>query len=138
MPPIGGNGGAGFGLGDQIGHGNVDYTYCDQLGGGLWWRHCVTVEAKAFLGAGGDVGQWQLAATMATTNQIGLAGLTRYRRGILTDGAYWRFYQLDCHLGQLQRSPMLNVGIPMNQPVVVSMIHKFFRYYDIQTNIWTA
>jgi hypothetical protein len=132
----GGTGGDTYPLGAQIGNGFVDYVWNDLFLGYLpVWQGTLVVEAKEDLD-GGDVGQWQLAATMATTRQLSYTQ-SRYLRGILTDSIQWRFYQLDCNSGILSRTPVLNANVPLQQTYIAALIRKFFKNYLAQGDIWT-
>jgi hypothetical protein len=130
---ISGTGGAGFTAGAQIGNGRPDYIFADPINNGPLWGNSFVIEVKDNLGPNSDNGQWQLAAEMATTNQL-TAVPRRYRTGILTDGRMWRFYQLDTQLGQLQRTAALNLGIVGHRTAIVRTIYKFFNTYSNDVN----
>lgn len=81
---------------NRVGHGHLDYLIATQLAGAdNVLRPSVIIEAKANIdNLTRDFGQWQLCAELATARQIAL-GNRRRTRGVLSDGRYWRFYELD-------------------------------------------
>lgn len=131
-------GGAAYPAGAQIGNGPLDYLWSNPnlLGNPTIVRN-TTIEAKRDLGINGDRGQWQLAAQMATGRQVGHMNPRRLR-GILTDGLQWRFYQLDCNTGTLDRTPALNAGIALQFNIIVRLTYKFLHRVNWGVDIWPA
>jgi hypothetical protein len=128
-------GGALFPANAQIGHGPLDYIWSRPGVGGPRWTRSTIVEAKRGLGGNGQRGQWQVAAQMATGRQVQGSNARRLR-GILTDGRYWRFYQLDCRRGRLHRTVAYDANVGGQQTTIVRLTQKFLRYYGRRADIW--
>lgn len=69
------------------------------------------IEAKSSIrGNSSDIKQWQLIAQLLTAALLANPR-PRYHRGVLTDGRYWRFYQLDLQMPHtVLRSDLIDVA----------------------------
>lgn len=126
------------GLG-HTGHGRYDYLIASPIfniagnpTANNEMRPGLIIEAKANLGGGGAFGQWQLCAELATAYQLA-AGLRRRTRGVLSDGRFWRFYELDC-LGALPvpvltRTNAYDTAILADRDDIVRLLQRFIVNY---------
>ncbi len=80
----------------------------------------LVIEAKSSIrGNGSDTKQWQLIAQLLTTAFLANPR-PRYHRGVLTDGRYWRFYQLDVQAPRtVLRSDLIDVASGNAPPNIV-------------------
>lgn len=125
----------GVAAGGQVGHGRVDYWIANPTAPGLptnRFRPSIIVEAKADLGVGHDFGQWQLCAELATMRQ--LAWNRRHTRGVLTDGVFWRFYELESGPGMvggpiLTHTNAYDVGVALDQVQIIARLRQFVTQY---------
>ena len=125
--------------GGQLGHGYPDYVISALFGGGLipQWNPSVIVEAKLDLTNGGaaahNFGENQLIAQLTTAAQLaagaGLGGLINYQRGILTDGQFWRFYELFIPTNQFRRSRHYDITVGADTPRIFRLVRRFILNY---------
>lgn len=125
--------------GGHTGHGRYDYliarpilNFAGNPTAENFFRPGLIIEAKANLGVGGDFGQWQLCAELATAYQ--LAGWLRRRtRGVLSDGRFWRFYELDCGFALpapvLTRTNAYDANILADRATIVRLMQSLIVNY---------
>lgn len=129
---------AAIGGAGQLGHGYPDYLISALFGGGIipQWNPSLIVEAKLNMNAAGtfDSGQNQLIAQLTTAAQIaagaGLGGLVNYQRGMLTDGRYWRFYELFIPANIFRRSRHYDILIAADQLRIFRLVRRFMLHYN--------
>ena len=127
------------------GHGRLDYLLSALMFGVVipLWSPSIVIEAKLnlnHLGAGTDYGEHQLIGEIVTVRQLGLAagqGLgNNFLRGVLTDGQFWRFYEINEVNGTIQRSPALDTTVDGNSTTVVRILRKFMLNWNAAGSLW--
>jgi hypothetical protein len=123
----------------QLGHGYPDYLISVLFAAGVvpQWNPSIIIEAKVNLAAGGalnDYGECQLMAMLVTASQLAaglaLGGLINFQRGILTDGQFWRFYELFVPLAQFRRTPAYDLTVAADQPRILRRVRRFLLNYN--------
>lgn len=123
----------------QLGHGYPDYLISNLFAGGNapQWNPSIIIEAKVNLAAGGaanSYGECQLMAMLVTANQLAavaaLGGMINYQRGILTDGRFWRFYELFVPLAQFRRTPAYDLTVVADQLRILRRVRRFLLNYN--------
>jgi hypothetical protein len=130
--------------GARYGHGRLDYLLSALMAMAVipLWSPSFIIEAKLDLNQGGaaaDYGEPQLLAEIVTVRQLGVAagqGLgNNFLRGALTDGRFWRFYEIDEILGTIRRSPALDTA-DGGMITVVRILRKFMINWNAAGSLW--
>jgi hypothetical protein len=129
----------------RYGHGRLDYLLSALMAPAVipLWSPALVIEAKLDLnsgGAGTDYGQQQLIGEIVTVRQLGVAagqgmGLN-FLRGVLTDGRFWRFYEIDEVNGNILRSPPHDTTAPAGITSVVRILRKFMLNWNAGGSQW--
>jgi hypothetical protein len=115
----------------RAGHGYLDYLVSpiDADTGRPFYTPSVIIEAKAFIPGNLVNGQNQLLAEMLTVWQIKQTS-QGFTHGVLTDGRFWKFYEMHMISSYLFASPFYDAAEIAQLTNVVGMIAKFFAMYD--------
>lgn len=116
----------------RLGHGYLDYllSAIDRSTTTPIYSPSIIIEAKASFAGEPPNGQNQLLAEMVTLWQIKQAQ-QGYTRGVLTDGRFWKFYEMHMSAGFILMSPSYDAQADISQTIgVVSFLAKFFAMYD--------
>lgn len=129
--------------GNKVGHGRLDYLVSQPylFGGNNRLRPGIITEAKEDLGNTSDFGQFQLAAQLATAYQATqTTWTTDFTRGILTNGALWRFYELKVNSQMdppiLTRSQAISYNTQNGQYLVTFGLFVLFQLRLYTGSIW--
>ncbi|HEX8175065.1 MAG TPA: hypothetical protein VF543_08100 [Pyrinomonadaceae bacterium] len=121
----------------RIGSGRIDYllSAINENTAVPIYNPSVIIEAKAFLGDA-PVGENQLLAEMMTLWQI-TASQQGLAHGILTDGRYWKFYEIAMASGYIFASRIYDSRNDQGLITIMSVLTKFFRLYDSGNSSFT-
>jgi len=131
--------------GARYGHGRLDYLLSALMMGVVvpLWSPAIIIEAKLDLNNGGaatDYGQQQLIGEIVTVRQLGVAAgqgmANNFLRGVLTDGQFWRFYEINEANGNITRSPPLDTTIGGDLTTVVRILRKFMINWNAAGSLW--
>lgn len=128
----------------RYGHGRLDYLLSALMGVVIpLWSPALIIEAKLNLNHGGaatNYGEHQLIGEIVTVRQLGVAAGQApgqvFLRGILTDGRFWRFYEINAVTGQIQRSHALDTTNAGQRITVVRNLRKFVIGYSAAVSLW--
>ena len=129
----------------NYGHGRLDYLLSALMAGVVipLWSPALVIEAKLNLNHGGaaaDYGEPQLIGEIVTVRQLGVAAgqgaANNFLRGVLTDGQFWRFYEINEVNGTIQRSPALDITVDGNATTVVRILRKFMLNWNAVGSLW--
>jgi hypothetical protein len=116
----------------QFGHGYLDYlvSAIDAHTTTPIYNPSIIIEAKLSIAGDPPNGQNQLLAEMVTLWQIKQTQ-QGYTRGVLTNGRFWKFYEMHMSAGLILMSPVYDsLGDISQTRGVVSFLAKFFAMYD--------
>jgi hypothetical protein len=116
----------------QVGNGYLDYlvSAIDEHTTIPIYNPSIIIEAKVSIAGDPPNGQNQLLAEMVTLWQI-KETQQGYTRGVLTDGRFWKFYEMHMSPGLILMSPVYDSEGDISQIIgVVSFLAKFFAMYD--------
>ncbi len=131
--------------GARYGHGRLDYLFSALMFGTTipLWSPALVIEAKLDLNHGGaaaNYGEPQLLGEIVTVRQLGVAagqgGGLNFLRGVLTDGRFWRFYEIDETNGNIQRSHAVDTTADGGMTRVVRTLRKFMINYSAGGSQW--
>lgn len=117
-----------------LGYGYFDYllSAIDRDSGRPIYTPSIVIEAKAYIPGNPLYGQNQLLAEMVTLWQIKGTDITR---GVLTDGRFWKFYELNMTTGFLPASIFYDTETGEEHlTAVVGLLNKFFNMYQSSTS----
>lgn len=116
----------------QLGHGYLDYlvSAINKDTTTPIYSPSIIIEAKVSIVGDPPNGQNQLLAEMVTLWQMKQTQ-QGYTHGVLTDGRFWKFYEMHMSAGLILMSPVYDSEGDISQTiVVVSFLQKFFAMYD--------